>query len=211
MRRSYARPGGMLEAMTPAPTAIRIAATRSPRDGRARPHPVGSSTPCRLTPCSPAFSASIAGERRCSELRWAWGNRARKKPRCGLSEPADWRALLRDRGRQGVQRPRSRRSRRFSPTDHAHERANGHRCVTAWRDETPIGFVYGLGADDQPQLVSLWIAVATISSPRLGRTLLAFCEAEVRRVAVGAADRHWCAAGYAPTRRFYAKRLRAPP
>ena len=97
---------------------------------------------------------------------------------------------------------------------HAHERANGHRCVTAWQDGRPIGFVYWAPEEMADRTWYLWwIAVRRdLQSQGSGAALLDACEADVR------------AAGgrlllidtsslpsYEPTRRFYVKHGYEPP
>jgi ribosomal protein S18 acetylase RimI-like enzyme len=91
---------------------------------------------------------------------------------------------------------------------HARERANGHRCATAWQDGAPAGFVYFAPAaltDASWQL--WWIAVRRDLQGRgWGARLLAHAEEQARaaggrRLFVETSSQP----GYAATRRFYAR------
>lgn len=97
---------------------------------------------------------------------------------------------------------------------HARERANGHRCVTAWRDERPSGFAYWAPAAMTDRSWYLyWIAVRRdLQTLGLGARLLAACESDIR----AAGGRLLLIEtsglpGYAATRRFYAGRGYEPP
>ena len=90
---------------------------------------------------------------------------------------------------------------------HAQEHANGHRCVTAWQDAQPIGFVYWAPEEMTDRSWCLWwIAVRRDLQTRgVGAELLGACEDGVR----GAGGRLLLVEtsglpSYAPTRRFYA-------
>jgi GNAT superfamily N-acetyltransferase len=90
---------------------------------------------------------------------------------------------------------------------HAHERANGHRCLTAWEAGEPIGFAYWAPAAlTEGTWYLYWIAVRRDRQQRgCGARLLARCEAEVR--AAGGRlllIETSSLPGYAPTHRFYA-------
>ena len=97
---------------------------------------------------------------------------------------------------------------------HAHERANGHRCVTAWQDGRPIGFAYWAPAEMTDRTWHLyWIAVRRdLQALGLGARLLTACESDVR--AAGGRLLLIETSGlpsYAATRRFYAKHGYEPP
>ena len=97
---------------------------------------------------------------------------------------------------------------------HAHERANGHRCVTAWQDAQPIGFVYWAPEEMTDRTWCLWwIAVRRdLQALGAGAELLRACEADVR--AAGGRlllIETSSLPSYEPTRRFYAKHGYEPP
>jgi GNAT superfamily N-acetyltransferase len=91
---------------------------------------------------------------------------------------------------------------------HAHERANGHRCVTAWEAGKPIGFVYWAPESMTDRTWYLWwIAVRRdLQGGGRGARLLAHCEDAVRAAGgrILLIDTS-SLPGYAPTRRFYAR------
>lgn len=125
------------------------------------------------------------------------------------SEPADSHALLSIAEGTGVFKPTEIQALGEVLSDyHAHERANGHRCVTAWHDDAPIGFVYWAPAPMTDRTWYLyWIAVRRdLQSRGAGARLLACCEAEVlaaggRLLLIDTSS----LPSYAPTRRFYAR------
>ncbi len=125
------------------------------------------------------------------------------------SQPDDSRALIALAEGTGVFKPIEIQALEEVLSDyHAHERANGHRCVTAWRGEDPIGFVYWAPAAMTDRTWHLWwIAVRRDLQLRgSGARLLAFCEAEAR--AAGGRlllIETSSLPSYEPTRRFYAK------
>jgi GNAT superfamily N-acetyltransferase len=97
---------------------------------------------------------------------------------------------------------------------HARERANRHRCVTAWQDGRVSGFAYWAEAAMTDRTWHLWwIAVRRDLQARgLGARLLAACERDVR----AAGGRLLLIEtsglpGYAATHRFYARRGYEPP
>ena len=99
------------------------------------------------------------------------------------SQPADSPALIALAEGTGVFKPIEIQALEEVLSDyHARERANGHRCVTAWRGEEPIGFVYWAPAAMTDRTWHLWwIAVRRdLQSRGSGTRLLACCEAEVR-------------------------------
>jgi GNAT superfamily N-acetyltransferase len=97
---------------------------------------------------------------------------------------------------------------------HAHERASGHRCVTALEDQRPIGFVYWAPEEMTDRSWCLWwIAVRKDRQARgAGAELLRACEDGVRaaggRLLLIETSGQ---ASYAPTHRFYAKHGYQPP
>lgn len=125
------------------------------------------------------------------------------------SQPADSRALLAIAEGTGVFKPIEIQALGEVLSDyHAHERENGHRCVTAWREGTPIGFAYWAPAPMTDRSWHLyWIAVRRdLQSLGLGAQLLAACEAEVfaaggRLLLIETSS----LPGYEPTRRFYVR------
>jgi GNAT superfamily N-acetyltransferase len=125
------------------------------------------------------------------------------------SQPADSRALIALAEDTGVFKPIEIQALEEVLTDyHAREQANGHRCLTAWRGEEPIGFVYWAPAAMTDRTWHLWwIAVRRdLQSRGAGTRLLAFCEAEAR--AAGGRlllIETSSLPGYEPTRRFYQK------
>jgi len=131
------------------------------------------------------------------------------------SQPADSPALLAIAEGTGVFKPIEIQALQEVLSDyHAHERANGHRCATAWCEGTPIGFVYWAPAPMTDRTWHLyWIAVRRdLQSRGSGARLLAFCEAEVlaaggRLLLIDTSS----LSSYAPTRRFYAKHGYEPP
>ena len=131
------------------------------------------------------------------------------------SEPGDSRALLAIAEGTGVFKPIEIQALEEVLSDyHAHERANGHRCATAWRGDAPVGFVYWAPAPMTDRSWYLyWIAVRRdLQSHGSGTRLLAFCEAEVlaaggRLLLIDTSS----LPSYAPTRRFYAKHGYRPP
>ena len=130
-------------------------------------------------------------------------------PELRPSQPSDSRALLAIAEGTGVFKPIEIQALEEVLSDyHAQERANGHRCVTAWREGEPIGFVYWAPAPMTDRSWTLyWIAVRRdLQSLGSGARLLAFCEAEVlaaggRLLTIETSS----LPSYAPTRRFYAK------
>jgi len=97
---------------------------------------------------------------------------------------------------------------------HAREYEHGHRCVTAWREGAPIGFVYWAPTAMTDRTWHLyWIAVRRdLQSLGSGAQLLAHCEAEIR--AAGGRlllIETSSLPSYEPTRRFYHKHGYEPP
>jgi GNAT superfamily N-acetyltransferase len=133
----------------------------------------------------------------------------RETPVLRPSEPSDSRVLLAIAEGTGVFKPIEIQTLEEVLSDyHAQERANGHRCVTAWREADPIGFVYWAPAPMTDGTWTLWwIAVRRdLQSLGSGARLLACCEAEVlaaggRLLTIETSS----LPGYAPTRRFYQK------
>ena len=131
------------------------------------------------------------------------------------SQPADSRALLAIAEGTGVFKPIEIQTLAEVLFDyHARERANRHRCVTAWRDGAPYGFAYWAPEEMTDRTWYLyWIAVRRdLQSLGSGAQLLAYCEAEVR----AAGGRLLLVEtsslpSYEPTRRFYAKHGYEPP
>ena len=125
------------------------------------------------------------------------------------SQPSDSPALLAIAEGTGVFKPIEIQALEEVLSDyHAQERANGHRCVTAWRGGEPIGFVYWApAAMTDRSWVLYWIAVRRdLQALGSGARLLAFCEAEVlaaggRMLLIETTS----LPGYAPTRSFYKK------
>jgi ribosomal protein S18 acetylase RimI-like enzyme len=102
-------------------------------------------------------------------------------PELRPSQPADSRALLAIAEGTGVFKPIEIQALEEVLSDYyAHERANGHRCVTAWQDGSPIGFVYWAPTPMTDRTWHLyWIAVRRdLQSLGSGTRLLADCEAE---------------------------------
>ena len=123
------------------------------------------------------------------------------------SQPSESRALIELAEGTGVFKPLEIQALGEVLSDyHAHERANGHRCTTAWLEGCPIGFVYWAPAEMTDRTWQLWwIAVRSdLQSRGIGAGLLAHCEAEVR--AAGGRlllIETSSLPGYQPTRRFY--------
>jgi GNAT superfamily N-acetyltransferase len=131
------------------------------------------------------------------------------------SQPADSRALLAIAEGTGVFKPIEIQALEEVLSDyHEKERENGHRCVTAWQEGVPIGFVYWAPTPMTDRSWHLyWIAVRRdLQSLGSGARLLAHCEAEVR--AAGGRLLLIETSGlpsYEPTRRFYLKHGYEPP
>jgi len=131
------------------------------------------------------------------------------------SQPGESHALLSIAEGTGVFKPIEIQALEEVLSDyHARERAHGHRCVTAWWRDEPIGFAYWAPAAMTEQTWHLWwIAVRRdLQSRGLGARLLAACEDGVR--AAGGRlllIETSSLAGYAPTHRFYAKHGYSPP
>ena len=131
------------------------------------------------------------------------------------SEPSDSPALIAIAEGTGVFKPSEIQALQEVLSDYyAQERAQGHRCATAWGDDGPVGFVYWAPAPMTDRTWYLyWIAVRRDRQSRgLGAQLLAFCEAEVlaaggRLLLIDTSS----LPGYAATRRFYAKHGYQPP
>ena len=131
------------------------------------------------------------------------------------SQPSDSRALLAIAEGTGVFKPIEMQALEEVLSDyHAHEHANGDRCVTAWQEGGPVGFVYWAPAPMTDRTwVLYWIAVRRdLQSLGSGARLLAFCETEVlaaggRLLLIETSS----LPSYAPTRRFYAKHGYEPP
>ena len=136
-------------------------------------------------------------------------------PELRPSQPSDSRALLAIAEGTGVFKPIEIQALEEVLSDyHAQERANGHRCVTAWQEGAPVGFVYWAPAPMTDRTwVLYWIAVRRdLQSLGSGARLLAFCEAEVlaaggRLLLIETSS----LPSYAATRRFYAKHGYQPP
>ena len=142
--------------------------------------------------------------------------RSQAKPTALLpSQPADSRALLAIAEGTGVFKSIEIQALEEVLSDyHAQEHANGHRCVTGWREGGPIGFVYWAPAPMTDRTWHLyWIAVRRdLQSLGSGARLLAFCEAEVlaaggRLLLIETSS----LPSYEPTRRFYAEHGYQPP
>jgi GNAT superfamily N-acetyltransferase len=131
------------------------------------------------------------------------------------SEPAETPALLALAEGTGVFKPLEIETLAEVLLDyHAHERANGHRCVTAWHEGDPAGFVYWAPAEMTDRSWELWwIAVKSdLQAQGFGRRLLVHCESEVR--AAGGRlllIETSSLPAYAPTHRFYARHGYEPP
>jgi GNAT superfamily N-acetyltransferase len=131
------------------------------------------------------------------------------------SEPGETPALLALADGTGVFKPIEIQALREVLDDyHSHEHANGHRCVTAWHDERPIGFAYWAPAEMTDRSWYLyWIAVRRdLQALGSGAQLLRACEADVR--AAGGRlllIETSSLPSYEPTRRFYAKHGYEPP
>jgi GNAT superfamily N-acetyltransferase len=125
------------------------------------------------------------------------------------SRPSDSRALIALAEGTGAFKPLEIQALEEVLRDyHAREQANGHRCLTAWRGNQPIGFVYWAPAAMTDRTWHLWwIAVRRdLQSRGSGARLLARCEAEVR--AAGGRlllIETSSLPGYEPTHRFYAR------
>ena len=125
------------------------------------------------------------------------------------SEPADTPALIALAEGTGVFKPGETRTLAEVLGDyHAHEQANGHRCVTAWQDAEAIGFVYWAPEEMTDRTFCLWwIAVRRdLQSRGAGAELLRTCEQGVfaaggRLLLIETSS----LPEYEPTRRFYAK------
>ena len=125
------------------------------------------------------------------------------------SQPADSRALLAIAEGTGVFKPIEIQALEEVLSDyHAHEHANGHRCVTAWQDDSPIGFAYWAPTPMTDRTWHLyWIAVRRdLQSLGWGARLLADCEAETlaaggRLLLIETSS----LPSYEPTRRFYTR------
>jgi GNAT superfamily N-acetyltransferase len=131
------------------------------------------------------------------------------------SQPDDSRALLSIAEGTGVFKPIEIQALEEVLSDyHAREREQGHRCVTAWREEGPIGFVYWAPTPMTDRSWHLyWIAVRRdLQSRGAGARLLAHCETEVlaaggRLLLIETSS----LPAYEPTRRFYHKHGYQPP
>jgi ribosomal protein S18 acetylase RimI-like enzyme len=91
---------------------------------------------------------------------------------------------------------------------HAHEHANGHRCITAWDASGAAGFAYWAPTPMTDRSFHLyWIAVRRDLQARgWGARLLARCEEEVRAAGGRLLLIETSAQpGYAAARRFYAE------
>lgn len=125
------------------------------------------------------------------------------------SQPDDTHALIAIAEGTGVFKPIEIEALEEVLSDyHAHEHAAGHRCVTAWRGDTAIGFVYWAPAPMTDRTWQLyWIAVRRdLQVLGSGARLLAHCEAEVlaaggRLLLIETSS----LPSYEPTRRFYRK------
>ncbi len=131
------------------------------------------------------------------------------------SEPSETPALLALAEGTGVFKPVEIQTLKEVLDDyHAHERANGHRCVTVWRDELPIGFAYWAPEEMTDGTWHLWwIAVRRdLQTLGSGASLLHACENDIR--AAGGRLLLIETSGlpsYEATRRFYAKHGYEPP
>ena len=131
------------------------------------------------------------------------------------SEPSETPALLALAEGTGVFKPIEIQALEEVLDDfHAREHAHGHRCVTAWQDERPIGFAYWAPAEMTDRTWYLyWIAVRRdLQSLGSGARLLRACEADIR--AAGGRlllIETSSLPSYEPTRRFYAKHGYEPP
>jgi GNAT superfamily N-acetyltransferase len=136
-------------------------------------------------------------------------SRVAARPRLRPSEPSESAALVALARDTGVFKPIEIEALAEVLDDfHARERANGHRSVTAWQDERPIGFAYWAPAEMTDRTWVLWWIAVRRDRQGLGAgaELLHACESDVR--AAGGRlllIETSSLPGYEPSRRFYAK------
>jgi GNAT superfamily N-acetyltransferase len=133
----------------------------------------------------------------------------RKEERLQPSQPADSQALIALAEGTGAFKPIEIQALEEVLSDYyAREQANGHRCLTAWRGEEPVGFVYWAPASMTDRTWHLWwIAVRRDHQSRgLGAWLLAACEDGVRSAGGRLLLIETSSLpGYGSTHRFYRK------
>ena len=160
---------GCSRSCTPGPNRTpKVGGARSRRLAPARPHALGARRP-RGTPARPARARR---SRRAAPLL-SVAARARSGDRTlelRPSQPSESRALIELAEGTGVFKPIEIQALEEVLSDyHAHERANGHRCTTAWPRGQPDRLrVLGPRRDDRPHLAPLVDRGATAICSRAG-------------------------------------------